>query len=583
MEDAVSIYEPETTKTSYSMQNSKRIATSTKLRNDASRKMSHPNERQHYFLNKLFRTVPPKTPTNSFRHNLYYGGGSHDERSNNDESTNASVTIIHNNSFPNRTLQTQQHISMIPIRETETIVEDTLNTSKNLSMNGTSMSLPPTPISMVQRLPSTKQTKNLPEGRKVFMDKLFTVSRIHMNEAATTASRPLHNDIVNNKSSINNKTKGRRRIKPRKVLTTTRITYSLDGDTTTTNSSVGMAEDMDDLSSMSTTKSKSQKPITNITPFSTTFDTLAPTSTILMDLPTREQVLEIQTDQIELSDKNNNNNNNNNEAIATTMRITNLISPNNTLYMYEDNFAFEIAPNESKLFPQQQELPPPILPTINKIKKNKELHKRNRNNNDDNPNQNTLESRVETIENTNVNRLYTSNNVNTTNSTKESSSTTTNRQQWQQYFGKVLDKLTQVQCINTCSDLDLVQCYDMDDIVPSKNKNNSGTDTDHIHRSHSRLVLQSSNSLYTTEDDDDDTCDLGTYVESMLSSMGSSSFFENEIFDEEYTYTTLEDGNDLIARNNIIPIHLHKSLFNIASLVDQDDGTSFSSQNSAWV
>jgi hypothetical protein len=527
IDDAVSIYEPDTTKSSYCM----RSATIAKSRYDTGRKMSNHNERQQFFLNKLFRTVSPKTPANSFRHN-FQNNGSHDERSNNDESTNTSV-LIDNNSFSNRSIH---QISMAPIRE-YAIVEDAKTQTNSSSTNGITMNLPPSPIAMDQLLSS----KNQPERRKVFMDKLFTVSRMHVSEAGITSLQSPNKSTMNNKNNSSGNTRNGRRLVSRKILTP-QITYSLDGDTTTTNSSVGVEEDTNDLSSTSSTKSKSPKPAHAAT-FSTPDESA--TTTILMDLPKRQQVMKIQTDRTLLP-------NDKNETTSTTTRITNLIAPNYATSIYKD-FKFTVAPEFSQLSPQQDELPPPILPSSNKM--GKELRKVSK----DNRNKNNIQSVVSTATlsdgNPNDNKAST-------------------QQEWQQYFGRVLDNITQITCINTCSDLDLVRCDDIEEYSPSKRSRGTNKDIVTPSSGYSLMVLQSSNSMYTTEDDDN--YDLGTYDESLL----STSLFDTEPMEDELTYTKFHDDNDMI------PLHLHQSLFSsppVSSSHMDDDGTSFSSQNSAWV
>ena len=82
--------------------------------------------------------------------------------------------------------------------------------------------------------------------------------------------------------------------------------------------------------------------------------------------------------------------------------------------------------------------------------------------------------------------------------------------------------------------------------------------------------------------------------------MISASLFDVETLEDEYTYTTYENDDDVHQyqndknnndiRKNIatLPLHLQNSLLsgqscNTSNYMGDDDGTSFSSQNSAWL
>ena len=669
--DAVSIYEPDSPQptTHYSMNTGGRYShhnhTNTKggshfIRSRASttntasssKKTSHSNHHQHaaaaggggggehrspFFLNKLFRNGSSKTPYNSFRHNNNNNNNStgsnnsHDDRSQNDESTYASSHCI-------------QLITSEPMVDYDTGTLNTEIISNNRDMTDhiqlTSMMMPPSPFvtdSSKKRLQVQQQQQaqpepvkpQPPERRKFFMDKLFTVSRMHVSEAGITT---LSNGPSNNSSKNINDNKNVRRsykLNAKEPLIKSRITYSVDGDTTTTNSSVGVDdEDINDLSSKESNEPpktqepnerQSSSPTATIIPTHAVETKHSPTSTttILLELPTPDHaVMEIQTDrcvdtppiQIDAS------------VVTTTttikpssMRIvktipstnqyqTNNLNNSSHTPLYE-NFKWN-APSTSKpspptapvfSLPLEQEMSSKIsVPTsLQKVLEPK----------------NALQSKNVTPRSSCSNFWGVTSTTPTTTSKKQRNKTEMDELP-KSYFGTILDKVTKIQCITNCSDIDLARCDDtVEDYIASPlntattrcsgNKNRSRVLVKHRMSTNSLLQREdpsfASNSLYTVDDDEYD--DVGTYDDSMI----SASLFDIDTMEDEYTYTTTEndDGDDYDRPHNTsnydirksiadLPLHLQKSLLsepscNSSKYMGDDDATSFSSQNSAWL
>ena len=107
--------------------------------------------------------------------------------------------------------------------------------------------------------------------------------------------------------------------------------------------------------------------------------------------------------------------------------------------------------------------------------------------------------------------------------------TKSRREDWPKtYVGTILDKVTKIQCITNCSDIDLARCDDtVEDYITSPlntaTKRCSGKDrtigTVTKHRSFANSLLRgddpssASNSMYTDDDYEED--DLGTYDDTL--------------------------------------------------------------------
>jgi hypothetical protein len=146
------------------------------------------------FMNKLFGGASSKTPANSFRLVL----------SQDDSSTIESSVLLH-------TVDTSHIRDELRLR----IFGNESRDSPHLA------ELPPPPS-------ATTKTRNIspkiPERRKFFMDKLFTVSRLHVNEAGMPSSP------------------GKTKISSRNP-----ITHPIDGDSTTTDANSSVDETSEPL------------------------------------------------------------------------------------------------------------------------------------------------------------------------------------------------------------------------------------------------------------------------------------------------------------------------------------------------
>jgi hypothetical protein len=620
IDDAVSIYEPapsdssrhigstaKGSRNSHYVMSEHPVAT-TKRTSSRLRKVHHHNhERQQFFLNKLFRTVSPKTPTNSFRR---YNSACHEERSHNDESTNGSTSV--------------QHQPPMVMHMTESDGEkDTPSLKLDLNHNHTD-----DPVINITRTTSTMMMKQPipqppPERRKVFIDKLFTVSKMHVNEAGIATAPPQlltvsSISIDNDKDNHNNKDNssstfsevntpftrsGRCRTLARNVFTKSRVIYSIDGDTTTTTSN-SVAEDIQDMSSTSTTKSpvtaQASQPVSvdtapDISPFREQHE--SPTTTFLMKLPTQQhEIMEIQTDRyMDTSNYEETTKSNSNLIVNPIVfkqaSVTTLVGEGETI---QTPRLLPRSKVQSFLWQQaaepQDELPPPI--SWKKLQLRPQW-----------PKSNTVD--INPIRGANPCDC-TAPALCATPATAISSSPATNRKRlaWQHYFGTVLDKVTTIQCITNCSDIDLARCGDTEDgnndddteeyRSSSPNRTNRWTRRQarepvvHQPSDTSNSILMksedpSTNSLYTDTEDD-----------SLISaSLFDTDTMDDTMDDEEYTYTTyeLEEEEDHRSWNQSArfntPLHLHKfvsgSTHNTSNYAGDDDGTSFSSQNSAWV
>lgn len=145
-------------------------------------------------MNKLFGGVSSRTPANSFRHVL----------SQDDSSTVESSVVLH----------------MVDTSQLTSYIRDELRlrTFGNDSPDAPHLSEMPSPPPSATT--KTRQTSpKIPERRKFFMDKLFTVSRLHVNEAGVPSSP--------GKATI-----------PRR----NRIPCTIDGDSTTTDANSSIEE-----------------------------------------------------------------------------------------------------------------------------------------------------------------------------------------------------------------------------------------------------------------------------------------------------------------------------------------------------
>ena len=413
------------------------------------------------------------------------------------------------------------------------------------------------------------------------------------------------------------------------------ITYSVDGDTTTTNSSVGVDEGINDLSSKEDSATKSpkivqpqqqqQQPPSMSTEVATTAiikpDHFPFTTTILMELPTANQErMEIQTDRVVDMSPTAVETLIATTATASIMPITkaipsaypyhnnmdNIFNSTKTESPFDKNVIWNIpnqsirAPIAQPIFslPLEEELPSPMsVPTsLQKVFEQKNGPKAEHG--IPNPTHNSFWGTTSTT-------------VTPDMSKKPHRS---HGEEWpKSYFGTILDKVTKIPCITNCSDIDLARC---DDTVEHYVESPLNTATKRCsgkynrsrgvakHRLSEHSLLQrddpssasASNSMYTENDYEDD--DLGTYDDSMI----SASLFDIDTLEDEYTYTTYENDDDEHPyqhgdnhRSNSIrtsianlPLDLQKSLLsdpscNTSKYMVDDDGTSYSSQNSAWL
>jgi hypothetical protein len=192
LDDAVSIFEPSVAPLPAPPLSSMNRSVRWKYENATSAVEQDPNRAK--FMNKLFGGVSSRTPANSFRHVL----------SQDDSSTVESSVVLH----------------MVDTSQLTSYIRDELRlrTFGNDSPDAPHLSeMPPPPPSATTK---TRQTSpKIPERRKFFMDKLFTVSRLHVNEAGVPSSP--------GKATI-----------PRRNP----ITCTIDGDSTTTDANSSIEE-----------------------------------------------------------------------------------------------------------------------------------------------------------------------------------------------------------------------------------------------------------------------------------------------------------------------------------------------------
>ena len=597
--DAVSVYVPDSPKpTTYSMsegsavkggsnhfvrsrnQNSGFPSTNSGRVKKASHHLHGSEPRQSFFLNKLFRSGSTKTPYNSFRHT---NSTSHDDRSHNDESTNTGSTGV-------------QFMTSVPIDEYDTATDTEGTNDSNTQL--TTIVMPPSPLLNNSAKEVTVKPQPPPERRKFFMDKLFTVSRMHVSEAGITSlspNQPIQKHVNNNHRNASRSYKISSKVDP---IIKSRITYSIDGDTTTTNSSVGVDEDVDEFS-FQESMVKSPKDIrgpalsTNISK-PAKHEPDFPTTTILMTAD--QQIMEVQTDRfVDTPTKM--------EAVITptatytapSMRTT-VIPPTNQFNNNNNNdSSTKNYSSSSNLFETVKTNVPPeanrspviqyIAPLLEKVTGPKPM-----------PPTAEKEPHPNSTQWTN-NWGVTSSGPDTTGRHNPSRQS----EEWSKsYYGSILDRVTKIQCITSCSDMDLARCDDtIEDYVTSPLNaatkvcsRNDETTKAKTHRSSANSILKqddqssASNSIYTDGEYEDD--DLGTYDDSMI----SASLFDIDTLEDEYTYSTFENEEEhgLYPHKNIssLPIHIQKSLLSDPSCstskyLGDDDGTSYSSQNSAWL
>jgi hypothetical protein len=517
------------------------------------------------------------------------------------------------------------------------------NTDTNMHLTTMMTMMPPSPL--VQQSSKEQQQQQQqpppvksqpPERRKFYMEKLFSVSRMHVSEAGITS---LSHQTIDNDKNVLGVRRGFR-INSKEPLRKSRITYSVDGDTTTTNSSVGVDEDINDLSSKegSTTPTSNDDPQQQqqlSTPTAVTTTTIIGTehlpvaTTILLELPNENQeIMEIQTDRcVDATEPKNVETappllttTTTTTSLATptsaAMRITKVVIPSTTKQYHSndiqncnENLLWN-TPSPSTVttpifaLPIEDEMPPPsppvstVVPTsMQKVPKHKHVLK--------------SESGTSPRSYSNFWGFTTALQPAIVEKRQQQARQSRSAEWPPKYFGTILDKVTKIQCITNCSDIDLTRCDDtVEDYIASPlhtaAKQCSGNDNqncgDMKHRSSANSMLRrddpssASNSMYTDDDYEED--DLGTHDDSMI----SASLFDNDTFEDEYTYTTYEndDENDEyqhpngtnthVVRKTIdnLPLHLQKSLLsdpscNTSKYMGDDDGTSFSSQNSAWL
>ena len=472
--------------------------------------------------------------------------------------------------------------------------------------------MPPSPFlkhSLKSKLEPQLQPRLQPaEPRKLFLEKLFAASRMHVSETELI-SRP--HQASNIRSNESENVSGTYKVNTDEPLMTSRVADSVNIDTTTIISLEGVEQDINDLSfEESTIESPSivaqQQEQQSTINLSTTDSTIEvghlPTcsSAILIYIPTATQstnpdIIEVQserllgtppttiatlsanapsmmrvTEDIPLSNQYRCNSNTY-EIDLTNASNSSLLRENSMLNVPPVSYQ---SPNMSIFpLPLEHEMSAPRIPVQLIVD-----HKQN-----DSSHWSCMNPRSDTLPSLSASRLH-----------KNDSNEWTLR-----YYETILDHITNVQCIMNCSDIYLARCDDkVEDFVASMlNISTNNWSGKHQCSAHSLLNQNDrptdSSSMFSDDDYYEDD-DIVTYYDGLV---WESFFNMDNNLENENACTILENvdehqypNDDTYIHVNMtkLPLRLQKLLLRhsactTGTYMRHDAGQSFVSQNRAVI